>query len=82
MSPLGIAVVFVIVWWLIFFMTLPFGVRPPEDREPGHDPGAPERPRIALKMLITTVIAAALTAAAYGIIDAGWISIRPADLSR
>jgi len=63
-SPIAIAVVFIIVWWMIFFMALPFGAKAPEEAEAGHDAGAPERPRIALKALIAALIAAAITGAA------------------
>ncbi len=74
MSWFGALVVFVIVWWMVFFMTLPIGVTRTENPEAGHDAGAPEKPRLAIKALITTAIAAALTgglaaAAAYGLID-------------
>ncbi len=31
MEPFGAFVVFFIVWWLVFFMTLPFGVHPPDE---------------------------------------------------
>ncbi|MFQ5784018.1 MAG: DUF1467 family protein [Alphaproteobacteria bacterium] len=73
MDAFGILVVFVIVWWLVFFMTLPFGVKTPEKVEPGHAEGAPDRPRLAIKAVAATVIAAAVTglitvAAAYDLI--------------
>ena len=55
-------VVYVIAWWLIFFMALPIGVRPPHEAgeavETGHEPGAPVRPRIWIKALAATVLAA------------------------
>ena len=71
----------VIIWWVIFFTTLPFGVRAPhevgEAVEPGHDGGAPVRPRLGLKAGITTAITAVLWAIAYVIIDYDLISFRP-----
>ncbi len=76
MSWFGILVVFVIVWWLVFFITLPFGVTQPEEVEPGHDPGAPEKPHLMLKALITTVIAAALTGAAVAAVEYEVIAFR------
>ena len=76
MSWFGILVVFVIVWWLVFFMTLPFGVTLPEEVEPGHDAGAPEKPRLALKALITTAIAAPLTGAAVAAVEYEVIAFR------
>ena len=76
MSWFGILVVFVIVWWLVFFITLPFGVTVPGEVEPGHDAGAPEKPRLALKALITTAIAAALTGAAVAAVEYEVIAFR------
>jgi predicted secreted protein len=63
MELFGILVVFVIVWWLVFFMTLPFGVKHPGNVEPGHAPSAPDRPRLVIKVAIASAIAAALTGA-------------------
>lgn len=57
-------VIFVITWWLAFFVTLPFGVKRPEAAEPGHEPGAPERPRLWIKAGIATAAAVAVTGAA------------------
>jgi len=53
-------VVYVIVWWLVLFMVLPWGVRAPDETETGHDIGAPVAPRMWTKALITTVIAAVI----------------------
>ncbi len=76
MDLFGNAVVFVIVWWLVLFMVLPFGARPPEKVEPGMADSAPERPRLGVKMLVTTVIALILTFAIDWIADSGLISLR------
>jgi len=59
----AIAVVFVIVWWMVFFMALPIGVKRPESHEPGHEIGAPERPRVLAKALAAAAISAAITGA-------------------
>ncbi len=76
MDAIGIAVVFAITWWLVFFMALPFGVRPPDEPGPGHATSAPERPRVALKAAITTAIAAAVTGLAAAAVGYDIISIR------
>ena len=52
----GLAVYF-IIWWLVLFMVLPFGVQARGDTSEGHDPGAPLKPRILKKMGATTLIA-------------------------
>jgi predicted secreted protein len=72
----GIAIYFVL-WWLVLFTVLPWGAAPPEEVEPGMAPSAPARPRIALKLLVTTVIAVLLTALIVWLIDSGMITLRP-----
>ncbi len=54
--------VYFITWWMVFFVTLPFGVRAQEDPDPGTEPGAPARPRLGLKAAVTTVVSAVLLA--------------------
>ena len=60
MDLFGGIVVYVIVWWLVLFTVLPWGVRPPAQPEKGHATSAPARPRLLLKFMITTVIATGL----------------------
>jgi predicted secreted protein len=72
----GGIVVFVVVWWLVLFMVLPFGAAPPEKVEPGMATSAPERPRLLMKVLVTTVIALALTFAIRWVMESGLISLR------
>jgi predicted secreted protein len=69
---------YIIVWWLVLFMVLPFGASPPDEVEPGMAPSAPARPRMGLKIAITTVIAAVLTGLSMWLIDSGLIQLRPA----
>jgi predicted secreted protein len=70
-------VTFLLVWWLVLFTVLPFGARPPDQVEPGTAPSAPAKPRIALKFLITTVIAVVLTALVLWLIDTRLIQLQP-----
>ena len=76
MSWLSGVVVFVIVWWLVFFMTLPVGVRRAREVERGNDPGAPERARLGMKAVVTTMIAGVLTLLAFLLIDSEWLTFR------
>lgn len=73
-------VVYVVIWWLVFFMSLPFGVRPPhetgETAEVGHEAGAPVRTHLRIKVLASTLISAALWGVAYWMITTDIISIR------
>jgi predicted secreted protein len=71
-------IVFAVVWWLVLFMVLPFGAKPPDEVEPGMATSAPAKPRIGLKFLITTLIALVVTALILWLIDSGLIQLRPA----
>lgn len=73
----GVAV-YIIVWWVVIFMVLPWGVRSiqQEDVRKGHAAGAPQRPRLLLKLAVTTIIAALIWVIIYFIIDSGAISFR------
>lgn len=54
----GLAIYF-IIWWLVFFCTLPFGVRTQAEDErvvAGSAPSAPVRPLLGRKVIATTVI--------------------------
>ena len=78
MTWFAAGIIFVIVWWLVLFMVLPFGARPPDQVEPGMAPSAPARPRMGLKMAITTALALALTALILWLLQSGLIQLRPA----
>jgi predicted secreted protein len=69
-------VVYVLLWWWVFFMSLPIGVRRSESVEVGHEPGAPEKPHLWKKALAATVIAAVLWFAVDWVIEAELISFR------
>ncbi|HSG94138.1 MAG TPA: DUF1467 family protein [Afifellaceae bacterium] len=61
MSLISALAIFFIIWWLVLFAVLPFGVRSQHeagDFTLGTDHGAPERPQLARKFVITTAIAA------------------------
>ena len=77
MTAVGAAVTFVVVWWLIFFMALPFGVRPEDNPQPGNVESAPAKPRLLLKALVTTVLAALATWGIGWLIGSGLVDLRP-----
>ena len=56
MSIVSGIVVFVCVWWMIFFMVLPFGVKLDESGPEISGPGAPQAANIKKKAIITTLI--------------------------
>lgn len=68
--------VYAVIWWVVIFAVLPWGVRAPERVERGHDKGAPERPRLWLKALITTVIATIIWAGVYWAVQSDLLSFR------
>ena len=71
-------VVYLLLWWLILFAVLPWGVRTPEKGEvmPGHADSAPKRPRLWLKAAATTLLAGLIWAAIYWAIAADLFSFR------
>ena len=68
-------VVFVLLWWWVFLMSLPFGIKTPDEVESGHATSAPEKPMLQRKVTISTVIASILYLIVYWIIDTGLISL-------
>jgi len=72
-------VVYVIIWWLLLFMVLPWGVRrvDPDELLPGEDPGSPAQARMLLKLGVTTVLATVLFGIYYWVAQSGLISFRP-----
>ena len=65
--PTAIAIYF-LIWWLMLFAVLPFGVRSQHeggDIAPGTDPGAPTIPRLWWKLLWTTILSGVVFAILY-----------------
>lgn len=56
MFGLEIIVIFVIIWWLVLFVVLPFGIQRDENSIKGNDPGAPKNPMLKKKIYLTTII--------------------------
>jgi len=71
----GIMVYFVI-WWTILFCILPLGVRKAENPGRGEERGAPERPELLRKAIITTIVSGVLWLAFYGLYQADVFSFR------
>ena len=57
-------------------MILPFGAKAPEQIGEGHATSAPARPRMALKLVITTGLSAVLFIIVYFTISYGIFSFR------
>ena len=54
-------VIYVIFWWLILFVTLPFGISKDKKVIHGNDPGAPKKTLLKKKVLITSFASLILT---------------------
>ena len=76
MDNVTTAIFFAIAWWLIFFVTLPFGVHRLEKPEPGMELGAPEKQRLWAKAGVTTLITTVITVSLRWAMDSGLISLR------
>lgn len=61
MNPASAIAIYFIIWWLVLFLVLPFGIRNSHESgvtvDEGHEPGAPTNPRIWQKALFTTILA-------------------------
>jgi predicted secreted protein len=50
--------IYFLIWWIVLFAVLPWGVRAQgEESPPGTDPGAPMVPRLLNKLIWTTAVA-------------------------
>lgn len=65
MTPSIGIIVYVMIWVVVLFLVLPWGVHIPDRVEFGHADSAPETPYIGLKLLITSVLSALLSVIAY-----------------
>lgn len=50
--------VYIVLWWTVLFAVLPLGVRRVEKPGTGEEHGAPERPELLRKAIITSAVAA------------------------
>jgi predicted secreted protein len=60
--------VFFLIWWVVLFAVLPWGVRSQQEGgevAPGTDPGAPAIPRLGRKLLWTTIVSVVIFAGCY-----------------
>ena len=71
--------VYAVLWWLVFMMALPVGVRAQNESDEGVVLGtpasAPVKPHIWRKVAATTVVAAVLWFVPYKLITGGYLSI-------
>ncbi len=73
----GIAIYF-LIWWIVLFAVLPFGVKSQHEQgavEDGTDPGAPLAPQLLKKAIVTTIIAGVIFGAGYFASSRGYITL-------
>ena len=69
-------IVYVLVWWVTLFAVLPLWVTPAEPDDPGHAAGAPQRPRMLLKVAVTTLVSALIWVGIFFLVQSPWLSFR------
>jgi len=70
--------IYFIIWWVVLFAVLPWGVRSQEeggDVVSGSDPGAPIVPRLWWKLLWTTIVAGVIFAIAAVVYVNRWVTL-------
>jgi predicted secreted protein len=70
--------IYFVVWWVMLFVTLPFGVRSQHEDSTsaqGTDPGAPMLARMRAKLLWTTILSAALFGLGWLGYQAGYFNV-------
>ena len=67
MSLVSSVAVYFVIWWLVLFVVLPFGIKSQNEADvlPGTDHGAPLEPLLLKKAFVTTVLAAIIFAGVY-----------------
>ena len=68
MSTTTLFAVFFLIWWVVLFAVLPWGIHSQHeggDVAPGTDPGAPVLPKLGRKLILTTLVAGVVFAAFY-----------------
>jgi len=70
--------IYFVIWWIVLFLTLPFGVRSQHEDGGGvlgTDPGAPIASLMGRKLIWTTVLSAVIFAVAWLAYDAGYLNV-------
>ena len=70
--------IYFVIWWIVLFVTLPFGVRSQHEDgggPPGTDPGAPVATQMGRKLIWTTLISAVIFGIGMLAYRAGYLNI-------
>ena len=73
MSIVSIFLVFLMVWMIIFFMSLPIGISVSRDSELGNANSAPTKTHLKLKVILCTIISIAPTYLIYWLVKTEYL---------
>ena len=73
MSIVSIFLVFLMVWMIIFFISLPIGISVSRDSELGNANSAPTKTHLKLKVLLCTIISLAPTYFIYWLVKTEYL---------
>jgi predicted secreted protein len=77
MSVTGLAIIYIILWWIIFFAILPIDVeRKKLIKIDGEDPGSPENPKMLKKFIYCTVLTTILFIIIYLLMKFEYLNLR------
>jgi predicted secreted protein len=77
MSITGLAIIYIIIWWIVFFAILPIDVnRAKTVKISGEDPGSPENPKILKKFFYCTAITTVIFSVIYLLIKFEYLNLR------
>ena len=77
MSPTGLAIIYIIIWWIVFFAILPIDVeRKKIQKIEGEDPGSPENPKMPKKFIYSTGITTVLFIIIYLLMKFEYLNLR------
>ena len=77
MSVTGLAIIYIIIWWIIFFSILPIDVnREKPIKIEGEDPGSPENPKMLKKFIYTTGITTIIFLIIYLLMKFEYLNLR------
>ena len=77
MSPTGLAIIYIIIWWIVFFAILPIDVeRKKIQKIEGEDPGSPENPKMPKKFIYCTGITTVLFIIIYLLMKFEYLNLR------
>ena len=77
MSATGLAILYIIIWWIVFFAILPIDVnREKPIKIDGEDPGSPENPNILKKFIYCTGITSIIFIIIYLLIKYEHLNLR------